>query len=238
MTAGTLQNQSSTVNTGRAFRLISGSGFEFLNAEVCEREREINKLAYLYKSPQMKNGLLIYSGTFFVLQTHWPAQRHCVTTVTSVFCSLLFCWPACPVSFWIITWKKMAWWLTRLIIDRGVTTSSMDSGCVCQWVSEIQQANIFSVVYAWLGYVHAMAVSLCSAKAVTAFTHRIMYNPSCIHSCERSGHVVSLFGLQIMQQPACKVPVFVAPSWKPFMTSMVNILETQRQSFNKTLKLH
>lgn len=35
MTAGALQNESSTVNTARALRLITGSGFEFLNAKVC-----------------------------------------------------------------------------------------------------------------------------------------------------------------------------------------------------------
>lgn len=118
--------------------------------------------------------------------------------------------------------------------------------CVCLLVSECvnpcmcEQANIFSVVYAWLGYVPDMAVSLCSTKALQILTvcpHRIMYKPSCIHSCDPLGHVVSLFGLQIMQQPACMVAVFVTPRGEPFMTSTANS-KAMYFSINKTLKSH
>ena len=99
MTAGTLQNESSTVNTGRAFRLIAGSEIECLKVCVCvcvcvcvwvvERQS-----IFLY---QIKAGLLMCS-----VSAHSALSVLRTDSVTGVRQkTFLFLWPLCsspPVS--------------------------------------------------------------------------------------------------------------------------------------------
>ena len=136
MTAGTLQNESSTVNTGRAFRLIAGSEIECLKVCMCVWVVERQSI-FLY---QIKAGLLMCSvsahSALSVLRTDSVTGERQKT--------FLFLWPLCsspPVSscrsahtlsFWCNCRsekkeKKKAWWLTSLIIGQAVTIGSMES---------------------------------------------------------------------------------------------------------------